>query len=552
MRPLAALPVALLAGACATASPTYLARVNGETIAGKELRREFARSHYALEKILGDEADVRRYLERLVDRRLFVQEAYRIGLEESPEVRDAVRRFRSQKLAEALLRDEIDERAAPADAEVQAVHEALGDPLEVRQVVVATREEAGGIRARAAAGEDLERIARERSIAPSARQGGMIVVSWGGDEAYEEHVFRLAPGELSPVFRSRLGWEVARLERRRPAERPALEKVAGKIRQILERRRRAGLEEELYGSLWAKHEARLLDCAPTPESLEKAASPEAAAPCATWRGGMATAADLAARLKPERARAAGAEWPAIRKALVEDLVNRAVLALEAEARGYASRPEIAEKVQAHQDDLVESRLYRDVVTARIEVGEAEAKAFFEARRSEFVEDARLELAQIVVETPEAAVEAERRVRSGEPFAEVAAALSIDPRTSEEGGRVGEVERRLLKDEFAPLGRLGEGEVSAPIRSRDGYHLVKILSIVPERPLAWEEAGEAARARALDERKKAEMERWVSRLRGAARIEVNDAGIRAYARERTELLRSEQAEVERAKAPGPGS
>lgn len=535
MRSFAALPLALLAGGCAAVSPSYLARVNDETIAGKELRREFARSHYALEKILGDESEVRRYLERLVDRRLFVQEAYRVGLHEADEVREAVRRFRSQKLLEALLEEEVEAPSVATDAEVKAVHDALGEPLEVRQVVVATREEAEEIRARVVAGADMEKLARERSLTPSSRQGGMIVVSWGGDEAYEKSLPGLADGEVSPVFRSSSGWEVARVERRRPAERPPLEKVEAKIRQILERRKRAAREEELYRSLWARYEARLLDCAPTLEVLQAPAAPDAR-PCATWRGGSITASTLAARVKLDQASAMKERWPALREALLEDLVNRAVLTLEAEARGYAARPEIVEKVRAHQDDLVEAKLYRDVVTRKIEATETDAMAYFEAHRDAFVEDARYELAQVVVETSEAAAAAEGRIRSGEPFAEVAAALSLDRRSAEDGGRVGVVERRQLKEEFAALAALGEGEVSAPIRSQGGYHLVKVLSIVPARPLAFEEARESARVRALDEKRKAEIQRWVGQLRAAARIELNDAGIRAYARERARSLR----------------
>jgi hypothetical protein len=102
MRLVAAAAVAVLATGCA--SPRYLAKVNHETITGKELKQEFARHHVALEGALADDKDIRKYVNRLVDRRLFVQEGYRVGLQDAADVRADVARARPQKLIELFRR----------------------------------------------------------------------------------------------------------------------------------------------------------------------------------------------------------------------------------------------------------------------------------------------------------------------------------------------------------------------------------------------------------------------------------------------------------------
>jgi len=530
----------LLAGAgCATASPGWLARVDQETITARELRQEFARHHYALEKILASDDDVRKYVDRLVDRRLFVQEGYRLGLQDAPDVKEAVARVRGQKMAELLLEDELDAKAVVREDEVKAAHERLGERLEVRQVVVRTREAADAVAAALAAGGDLEALARERSIADSAKRGGMLAVGWGLDEAYERTLFPLPDGKASPPFQSAAGWEVARVEKRTAVERPPLERVAGQIRQLLQKRRRQALEADLYASLWSRYEARVLPCAPDVGSLEPSAAAKDPTPCASWRGGGVTVAALAARVKLAELRAVSARWPELRQALVEDLVNRELLRLEAEARGYGARPEVVEPVKVQQDDLVESRLYRDYVVKDVRAGEEDARGYFDANRARFVEEARYDLAQVVVDTPELAREVEEKIRSRQPFAEIAAAYTKDKEARKAGGRVGPVAKGLLRDEFAPVAALGEGEVSAPIRARDGYHLVKVLAIVPERPRTFEESKEEARARALEERQRAEVDRWVKALRAAARIRISEAGIRAYVAEAREEARRER-------------
>ncbi|HET9555275.1 MAG TPA: peptidylprolyl isomerase [Anaeromyxobacteraceae bacterium] len=531
----AALLLALGAG-CATARHGALARVNDELVTGDALRREFGRHHYAMEKILGDEREVRKYLDRLVDRRLFVQEGYRLGLDEAPEVREAVARTRAQKLVEAWVKEEIEARAAVSDEEVRAVHRGLTEHLEVRQVVVATRAEAEAARAAVAAGADLEALARERSTAESARRGGLLLVGWGAEEAYERALAGLKDGELTAPFQSPLGWEVMRLEQKKAVEPPTYEKVAPRIRQVLQRRKRAAAEREAYGALWARYDARVVDCAPTVEALRRAAAGEAPATCATWKGGALTEAALAKRLKLDELPQAADRWPELRQAVLEDLVARELAALDAEARGLGARPEVAAAVRARQDDLVEAKLYREQVIKGLEVGDEEARRWFGAHETELAEDARLELAQIVVATPEAAREVAQKLAAGQPFAELAASASTDARTAAEGGRLGFVEKKRLTGPFAPVASLGEGEVSAPIATKEGQHLVKVLSVRPARPRPFEEVADEVRRRALEEKQEAAVARWVKTLRASARIEVDDDAIRAYGRERLEALR----------------
>lgn len=532
---------AVLALCAGCASPKYLAKVNHETITGKELRAEFARHHAALEKFLANDADVRKYVGRLVDRRLFVQEAYRIGLHDAPEVRESVARARGNKMIELFLKDEVEARTKVSEDEVRAVHEGLTQQLEVRHVVLATKEEAEAVAAAAAAGEDLEALARTRSISPSAKRGGMLIVAWGGDEAYESVLFGLAEGTIAPVFQSREGWEVARVEKRRTVERPPLEKVAPKIRQALQKRKRHAREEELYSALWSKYGASAQECAPDVEALKAAAARQDQTPCASWRGGAVSVEALAARVKLDELDGTGARWPELRKAVVEDLVNRELVVLEAEERGYAARPEVIERVTVLQDDLVESKLFREYVVKDVVATDEDAKRFFDANPAQFMDEARYELAQILVDTPEIAKEVEAKVRTGQPFAELAAEYSKDRRNAGNGGRVGYLEKGMLKDVFAPIAALEEGQVSGPLRAEDGYHIVKVLSILPARQRPFEVAKEQARARALEEQRRVEVDRWVAKLRAAATIKVSDSGIRAYGKEIREQLRKETEE-----------
>ncbi|HEX9399033.1 MAG TPA: peptidyl-prolyl cis-trans isomerase [Anaeromyxobacter sp.] len=535
----AALPL-VLSAACATGAG-HLARVNDELVTGNDLRHEFTRHHVAMDKFLAEDAEVRKYLDQLVNRRVLVQEGYRLGLHESSDVRESVGKFRTQRTTALFLREQVEARINPTDAEVKATWDALPDQLEAREVVVRTREEAEAVRAAIIASGDMEEIARKRSRSESATRGGMVIVGWGGEEARERALLALQPPEVSAVYQTEDGWAVARVEKRKKLERPPFETAAPKIRQVLKRRRRALREAELYPALWAKYGARAVECLPTVDDLKRGAERKDPTPCATWNGGAVTAEALARRVKLGELGARPETWPELRKALVEDLVNREIVKLEAEALGYGRRPEVVDAVRVQQDDLVEAKLLKEHVERGVEVTDDDARGYYEAHQERYVEDARFELAQILADTADEAAEIAAKLRTGQPFRELAETRSSDRKSAAEGGRVGVIAKKELTGEFAPVAALAEGEVSAPIRTKIGFHLVKVLSIVPERPHAFDEVKERARSAALEEKQRGAYQHWVGALRASARVELSDRGIRAYEKEQVEALRRDQAE-----------
>ncbi|HZN10920.1 MAG TPA: peptidylprolyl isomerase, partial [Blastocatellia bacterium] len=126
------------------------------------------------------------------------------------------------------------------------------------------------------------------------------------------------------------------------------------------------------------------------------------------------------------------------------------------------------------------------------VGEAEIAQYFSSHQAEFDE---VHARQILVSarppaaapspapTPSALVEEEarqralallRRVRAGEDFARLASETSDDARTREKGGDLGYIGRGQV---VAPVEQaafsLRPGEVSDPVKSKLGFHLVKV-------------------------------------------------------------------------------
>ena len=125
------------------------------------------------------------------------------------------------------------------------------------------------------------------------------------------------------------------------------------------------------------------------------------------------------------------------------------------------------------------------------------------------------------DTPESAARAReirRRIVRGEPFGDVARALSEDPNSAPEGGELpwfgsGELPPEMERSADA----LPIGELSAPFRTQFGWHVLEVLE---RREREVDDAALRRRAeRALTERRvERETERWVRQLRDESFIE----------------------------------
>jgi peptidyl-prolyl cis-trans isomerase SurA len=217
-----------------------------------------------------------------------------------------------------------------------------------------------------------------------------------------------------------------------------------------------------------------------------------------------------------------AETDTLRHQILDQLINEKLIVAEAKRSGLtASDAEINRQIDeavrqkkealggeaAFQDQLkaentteamvrerYRQQLQREILAQRMvekalprrTVSPTEAEAYFKQHPEKFPNkpgEVRLKVIQIPATADSAAdargktaaLEARRRITSGEKFAKVAAEISEDPGTARSGGDLGffapgGMDPALEKAAFG----LKIGELSEPIRSTFGWHLVEVL------------------------------------------------------------------------------
>ncbi len=183
-------------------------------------------------------------IERMISNRLIVEEARRLGIQDSAQFLAELARLEDNLLqrlyAESLVQQAItQETVAEAYDAWAASLTANGLPQEVHasHVLVATSGEAQEITLRAREGEDFADLARSHSIGPTGPQGGDLGWFRAGMMVaeFEEAAWALAPGEISDPVETRFGWHVIKVHDRRTMEVPPLQDVEATLRQELAR-----------------------------------------------------------------------------------------------------------------------------------------------------------------------------------------------------------------------------------------------------------------------------------------------------------------------------
>lgn len=108
------------------------------------------------------------------------------------------------------------------------------------------------------------------------------------------------------------------------------------------------------------------------------------------------------------------------------------------------------------------------------VTDDEIKKYFEDNKDEF---AKVDASHILVEDEQTANDIKSRLDNGEDFASLAKEYSKDTASAQNGGALGAFAKGQMVKEFEDAAfSMKEGEISAPVKSQFGYHIIKVNSI----------------------------------------------------------------------------
>jgi len=212
--------------------------------------------------------------------------------------------------------------------------------------------------------------------------------------------------------------------------------------------------------------------------------------------------------------------------ITEEEFQRAMDQLRKRQAPNTSADHLSEKFI--REELLITKLLDFEVRRNLMVGPGELLSYYENSQDQFMEPPDYHLRQILLlpkfdETEDMlqrrATQLLEKIRGGQSFAEVAQLYSDGPESTR-GGDLGYVRKNELLDSLAStLDRLKPGEVSGPIRSTLGIHIILVEDIKSGAVQSFEDVKNLIQSILLQRKTHEAHQQWLSSLKDKAYIEI---------------------------------
>lgn len=216
-----------------------------------------------------------------------------------------------------------------------------------------------------------------------------------------------------------------------------------------------------------------------------------------------------------------------RKNVIQNVVRRRLILMEAEARGVDKDP----KLMIELERLKSARLLNKMLSDDKSLDEALLKQKFEENKASFDTPERIKARHILIKLkPDASAAEQARVkaeadkiakaaRGGADFAKLAKEKSDGP-TKENGGDLGIFARGKMDPEFENVAfGLKAGQVSDPVKTSFGYHIIKVEEKLAPASPTYEEVKDQVAKKFKPQLERERFEKFLGSLEEKYKVEI---------------------------------
>lgn len=204
--------------------------------------------------------------------------------------------------------------------------------------------------------------------------------------------------------------------------------------------------------------------------------------------------------------------PDLQKAIRDDLINLEVLSQEAVKKGLDKQPETAQQVELAKQSVLAGAFVQDYAKT-YPVGEDALKQEYETLKKR-LGNKEYKVSHILVEDESEAKSIAAKAKKGK-FEKLAKEKSKDAGSREQGGDIGWVVPASVVKPFGDaMVSLSKGQVSEPVKSQAGWHVIKLEDIRDLKVPPYEEAKPGLVKRLQQQ----SVQKMIDDLRARAKIE----------------------------------
>lgn len=457
-----------------------VAWVDGVPITEGDLKEALKITHRTEAVRPGEHLDLMDYVNKLIDERLIVQEAYRMGLDKDPWVQNKMHEYKLRESVVWLYKEEVQDRVRVSDDEMRRFYNEQMEEAHIRQITVGTEEEALNIRDQIEAGSDMAALAREHSIDMFKDKGGDrgFLRRWQLLESARDAAVSLKDGQITPVIKTSSGYQIIKIEEKRPAPEKSLEE----IRQVVEKHLRKKKEEEL-GQEVLKRYRKQVDIvisedllAESPVSIDAAKDEKWAKderPIVKIGEEILTVGQFCQQLKDIPESKLVTDDPlALKRKFIDNWIDRKLVDIVALNRHYEQDEDFGRMLKYYEEYLLKKFFAQKVIYSQIKVSDELLKDYYDKQRDRYLKPVQYRIRQITVTDEAQARTILEQLRGGADFAWLAKNKSEDS-LAQKGGDRGWISEDKLSFLSEAVSALKVGENSDVLSEGDAYYIVKL-------------------------------------------------------------------------------
>lgn len=509
-----------------------VASVNGEPITLDEFNRELATIHQGIgEDQKAEKEKISGLLKRLINTRLIIQEARRMGLDELKELKERVDVFARQTLRDELIERQV-KNIKPDEKEVERLYREAIKEWKIKSVLFEKEEDAKAMEDALKGGKGFDETLK-KSLSDKKGKG-----SEEGNYLKEkellpeigEAVSKMKIGSTSSVVKIKTGFVIFKLEDVRFPEDP---KVKEQVRMELLRQKQKEAFAKNEKALKAKSVKvndpllKSIDFESKEQGFEKLLKDKRVV--AEIKGEKPiTVGEFAEYMKQQLYH--GVERAVESKRLnkrkdqvLEEMLEKRVLRKEAVRLGIDKTEGYKNKVKEYENSLIFGAFVQKAVVPDVKLNEEELKAYYDQHMKEYSYPEMMKIKSLAFSKREDAEKAIVTLRQGTDFQWLGA--NAEGQVDKNTKGVLNFEGNLLTTKNLPenvqkaVSGAKSGDFKFLANPENYFYVLSIQEVIPPRPQPYPEVREQIAKKIYNEKIIKAVEDYADKLRAVSEVKI---------------------------------
>ncbi|GAB4296988.1 MAG: peptidylprolyl isomerase [Desulfuromonadia bacterium] len=210
-----------------------------------------------------------------------------------------------------------------------------------------------------------------------------------------------------------------------------------------------------------------------------------------------------------------------RKEMLETMVIREMILQEAAKEKIDESPKVKEKLADLRKRLIVEEYLRRKVEEKASLSDDDIKKFYEENKDKFKHGEQIRASHILLKDEKNVAEVQDALKKGVSFEEVAKKYSTDG-AAPKGGDLGWFGKGSMLPEFEKAAfALKEGEISQPVKTKFGTHIIKLTGKRGAGSLPLDEVKEQIKQALLPQKQKEVFEKVKEELKKSAKYSIRE-------------------------------